>query len=80
MSKSLPSRPSLEQLKKQAKELLRSLRSHELDAFRLLRECHPDFSKSPDSELAKAEFSLAHAQLTLAESDGPKPKRTPDSC
>src|SRR5581483_8187288 len=70
MSKSLPSRPSLEQLKKQAKELLQSLRSRELNAIQRVREFHPELSKSTESDLAKAEFSLADAQLTLAREYG----------
>jgi hypothetical protein len=70
MSKSLPSRPSLEQLKKQAKEFLQSLRSREPEAVQRVREFHPDFSNLADSELAKVEFSLADAQLTLAREYG----------
>ena len=70
MSKSLPSRPSLEQLKKQAKDLLQSLRSGEPEAAQHLREFHPDFSKASDSELTKVKFSLADAQLTLAREYG----------
>ena len=70
MSKSLPSRPSLEQLKKQAKDLLHSLRSREPDATRRLREFHPDFSKRSDTEFSRAKFTLADAQLTLAREYG----------
>ena len=66
MSKSLPPRPSLEQLKKQAKEFLQSLRSRQPDALRRLREFHPDYAKLAESELARARFSLADAQFTLA--------------
>jgi len=70
MFKSLPSRPSLEQLKNQAKDFLQSLRLHEAEAARRIREFHPDFSKLKDSELASVEFSLADAQLTLAREYG----------
>jgi ankyrin repeat protein len=70
MSKSLPSQPSLEQLKKQAKELLQSLRLREPEAAQRVREFHPDFSKLGDSELADVEFSLADAQLALAREYG----------
>ncbi|HEV2210644.1 MAG TPA: ankyrin repeat domain-containing protein [Verrucomicrobiae bacterium] len=70
MSKSLPPRPSLEQLKKQAKEFLQSVRSGEPDAVRRLREFHPDFAKLADSESAPARLSLADAQLTVAREYG----------
>jgi len=70
MSKSLPPRPSLEQLKKQAKEFLQSLRSRQLDAIRRLREFHPAFANVAESELAHARFSLADAQLTVAREYG----------
>jgi ankyrin repeat protein len=70
MSNSLPPRPSLEQIKKQAKEFLQSLRSREPQAAQRIREFHPEFSKLHDSELANVKFSLADAQLTLAREYG----------
>jgi ankyrin repeat protein len=70
MAKSLPSRPNLEQLKKQAKELLKSLESREPAALSRLREFHPKFSKSAEREFARAEFSLADAQVTVAREYG----------
>jgi hypothetical protein len=62
MSKSLPARPDLEQLRKQAKDLLKSFRSGQPDALRRFRENHPD--RSPTSA------SLADAQLVLAREHG----------
>ncbi|HLH54795.1 MAG TPA: ankyrin repeat domain-containing protein [Verrucomicrobiae bacterium] len=70
MSKSLPPRPSLEQLKKQAKEFLQFLRSRQPDALRRLRAFHPDFAHLADSALSGASFSLADAQLTVAREYG----------
>src|SRR5579864_3735624 len=70
MSKSLPPRPSLEQLKKQAKEFLQSVRSRQPDALRRLREFHPRFADLADSELGRAKFSLSDAQLTMAREYG----------
>ncbi len=70
MPKSLPSRPSLEQLKKQAKELLQSFILRGPEAVQRVREFHPDFSKLGDAESACVEFSLADAQLTLAREYG----------
>ncbi len=70
MSKSLPPRPSLEQLKKQAKDFLQALRSREPEAAQRVREFHPGFSKLADSELANVNFSLADSQFTLAREYG----------
>ena len=55
----LPVRPDLEQLKRQAKELLRDLHSEEPEAVAEYREHHP----RPDDP---AEARLADAQLVLA--------------
>jgi ankyrin repeat protein len=48
MSKSLPARPNLEQLRKQAKDLLQSLKSADPVAHQRFREQYPDSSGSPD--------------------------------
>jgi hypothetical protein len=57
----LPVRPDLEQVHRQAKELLRAIHSGETDAIAELREHHPE---SIDPSVAK----LADAQLVLARS------------
>ena len=57
----LPVRPDLEQLHRQAKELLRAIHAGDADAIAELREHHPE---SIDSSAAK----LADAQLVLARS------------
>jgi hypothetical protein len=57
----LPVRPDLEQLHRQAKELLRAIHAGDADAIAELREQHPD---SIDPSAAK----LADAQLVLARS------------
>jgi hypothetical protein len=57
----LPVRPDLEQLHRQAKELLRAIHAGDADAIAELREHHPG---SIDSSAAK----LADAQLVLARS------------
>jgi hypothetical protein len=57
----LPVRPDLEQLQRQAKELLRSIHAGDASAVAELRERHPD---AVDPAAAK----LADAQLTLARS------------
>jgi hypothetical protein len=57
----LPVRPNLEQLKHQAKDLLRALHEGDASAVADLREYHPE---PPDPASTK----LAHAQLVLARS------------
>ena len=57
----LPVRPDLDQLKHQAKDLLRAIRAGDPEAVAELRERHPD---APDPAVAK----LADAQLVLARS------------
>lgn len=52
----LPNRPSLEQLRKQAKDLLRQLRNGDPSAIERLRQQKPDAS---DPILAEAQFVLA---------------------
>ena len=52
----LPNRPSLEQLRKQAKELLQQLRNGDPSAAERLRHYKPNFS---DPILADAQFVLA---------------------
>ena len=62
MSKPLPARPDLEQLRKQAKDLLKSVHAGQPDALRRFREHHP--------EQLPASISLADAQLVLAREHG----------
>jgi hypothetical protein len=59
----LPAAPSLEQLKKQAKDLQRAVRSADADAVALVAEHHPDGSSA---SVAASGFSLDSAQLVLA--------------
>jgi ankyrin repeat protein len=61
---SLPSNPSLENLRKQSKFLLKSVQSHNPDALLRVREFHPQ----PDNALL--DFSLSDAQLVVARNYG----------
>ena len=83
MSKPLPPRPDPEQLRKQAKDLLKSHRSGDAEALRRFREHHPDFSGTSATDLPTAAVSLADAQLVLAREYGfaswPKLKEHVDS-
>jgi ankyrin repeat protein len=70
MSKSLPSRPNLEQLKNQAKDLLKSCQSADAEAVARIRENHPDYSNASEDEIRASKFSLTDAQLVLAREYG----------
>jgi ankyrin repeat protein len=70
MSKSLPSRPNLEQLKKQAKDLLKAQESGEAIALERIRASHPDYLSASGDEIRVAKFSLSDAQLTIAREYG----------
>jgi ankyrin repeat protein len=69
-ARDLPVRPSLEQYKKRAKELLKKLRSADPDAVERAREYHPRLSKLPPSGLAAAKIALADAQFVIAREHG----------
>ncbi len=62
MKKPLPSRPNLEQLKKQAKDLQKLHDAGNAEALRRIAENHP--------QTDKGEFSLADAQLVVAREYG----------
>src|SRR5262245_11322124 len=70
MSKSLPVRPSLEQLKKQAKELVKSQKAGTSESLLRIRKNHPNFGATSESELQNAKFSLSDAQLVIAREYG----------
>ena len=58
-ARQLPSRPSLEQYHKQAKELLKAYKSGDSDALQRIKRYHPHASKL-------GELTLADAQLVIA--------------
>jgi ankyrin repeat protein len=64
-SRALPARPSLEQYKKQAKELVTAYRAGDAEATQRVRAHHPRFAKADDSG-----FKLADAQLVIAREHG----------
>jgi ankyrin repeat protein len=69
-TKTLPSSPSLDHLKYQAKDLLIARQAQDLEACQRIREFHPRFKTSTDEAIAQAKFSLADAQLALAREYG----------
>ena len=62
MSKQLPPKPSLEQLKKQARDLCRAHGTGDADAIGRLREHLPRLSEAPDDEIRQAEDVEARAK------------------
>jgi hypothetical protein len=57
----LPFRPALEQLHRQAKELLRAIHAGDADAIAELREHHPESIEPSAAKLADAQFVLARS-------------------
>jgi ankyrin repeat protein len=70
MSKSLPSRPNLEQLRNQAKDLLKSHKGAEPQAVERFRASHPRCSSASESEIRGSRLSLSDAQLVIAREYG----------
>ena len=69
MSLSLPDRPNLEQLRKQAKDLLKAHKRGDASACRILRRLGR-FAASSDEEILKAKVALSEAQHALAREYG----------
>jgi Ankyrin repeats (3 copies) len=68
--RSLPSNPSLDHLKYQAKDLRKGHAVHDLEVAQRIREFHPRFENANDGEIFSAKFSLADAQLAIAREHG----------
>jgi hypothetical protein len=68
--KRLPSNPSLDHLRYQAKDFLRGHSAHTPEVAQLIREFHPRFDRAPDAEIFHAHLSLSDAQLTIAREYG----------
>src|SRR5436305_11216238 len=68
--KPLPAHPSLEQYKKQAKELLKGYRSADVETIRRVKRNHPRFEKLADPGFDISKFALADAQLVIAREHG----------
>src|SRR5258705_6513347 len=70
MTRQLPSRPNLEQLKNQAKSLLKGNRAAVPEALARVRENHPRWQNSSDTVLASTRLTLADTQLVVANEYG----------
>jgi Ankyrin repeats (3 copies)/Ankyrin repeat len=70
MPNSLPSRPDLEQLRKQAKDLLKSHKGGNSHAVERFRVSHPRCSSASVSEIRATRLTLTDAQLVIAREYG----------
>ncbi len=70
MSRQLPPNPSLEQLRKQAKSLLKLQQTADTAALTRIREYHPRWRNLPQKQAAALPFALADAQLVIAKEYG----------
>lgn len=70
MPRQLPPSPSLEQLRKQAKSLLKRHRASDSEALTRIRENHPRWRRLREEQAAAAPFALADAQLVIASEYG----------
>jgi len=68
-AKQLPERPNLEQLKQQAKDLLRSARTNDAAALRRFRIL-PAFARNSEADLARTTLALHDAQSVIAREHG----------
>jgi len=66
----LPSRPNIDQLKRQAKELVAEQRTGTLQVCQRIREFHPRYAAASDDSIIAAPFSLSDGQLTIAREYG----------
>ena len=65
-SPSLPARPSLEQLRNRAKDLLKAYRDRQPAALARIRASLPRYSHLPDDDLVELSLSLRDAQRVIA--------------
>src|SRR2546429_9724623 len=68
--RALPSKPNLDHLKYQAKDLLRDHGQRDLGAAQRIRELHPRFAGATDAEIFNARLRLSDAQLAIARESG----------
>jgi ankyrin repeat protein len=68
-ARQLPERPNLDQLKRQAKDLLRAARAHDAAALARFRTL-PSFARHSDGDLAHASLGLHDAQSVIAREYG----------
>jgi len=68
--KRLPSKPNLDHLKYQAKDLRKGFAARDPAVAQRMREFHPRFARASGTEIFAAPFTLSDAQLTIARESG----------
>ena len=66
MKRQLPPRPNLEQLKKQAKLILKGHHAGRAEILEQIQEHHPRWRKASGATIRSARFTLSDAQLVIA--------------
>jgi ankyrin repeat protein len=69
-ARELPARPSLEQYKKQAKDLVKALNSGDPESLQRVEKHHPRLPKLSETEIRNVKFALADAQFIIAREHG----------
>lgn len=69
-TKRLPSQPSVDHRKRQAKDLLHEQQIGTLQACQRIREFHPRCARMPDDAIKAMRFTLSDAQLAIAREYG----------
>lgn len=70
MKKQLPARPNLEQLKKQAKMMVKDHQAGDPEILKRIEESHPRWRNKTEAAIARADFTLSDAQLVIANEYG----------
>jgi hypothetical protein len=70
MKRQLPSRPNLDQLKHQARDLLNAHKAGDEEGLRRIRESHPRLARLAEADVRSARFTLSGAQLVIAREYG----------
>jgi hypothetical protein len=70
MTDSLPAKPSLENLRKQAKTLQKAWEAGTPETLARIRSAHPKYAKHTDAQLRALEPKLTDCQLVLAREAG----------
>jgi ankyrin repeat protein len=70
MKSQLPPRPNLEQLKKQAKAILKGHQASNPQIIEQIQEHHPRWHKASEAAIQSAHFTLSDAQLVIANEYG----------
>jgi ankyrin repeat protein len=68
--KQLPPNPNLEQLKKQAKNILKGHQAAQPEILKQIQQHHPRWRKASEAEIQSARFALSDAQLLIAQEYG----------